>query len=264
MVRIKQDRGPSLTDRTRGNAHPERTHSKSLTSGSILGITSGPTARSMDAVKGADLQDVHPWKLLALCSSDDKAVNVAAIHAIKEVGREKMCSALAGGYPELIERILGEVNDSRPTVRAAIVQALGSLALLGDQRVIEELMVAADDQDDYVRASALSSLALVTQRERAMDRCSTLPVQAVMARITDDDPDVREAAVLALGALAPIGTLFLLMTMGSWAALFLSDCTRVPRTHLLKRSLFLQVISWLSKRSCMRWKTAIPRCKTLR
>ena len=206
-VRMKQDRGAAVSERTRGNAHPQQTHSRSLMSSSILGITYSPTAGSMDAIKGADLQELHPWKLLALCSSSDPAVNVAAIHAIKEVGRDRLCSALQGGYAELIDRILSEISDPSPDVRSAMAQAFGVLAVEGDEVVVEELMVAADDENDYVRASALSSLAMVAPREAGGDRCTSLPVQTVLARTQDDDPDVREAAVFALGALAPIGTL---------------------------------------------------------
>ena len=205
MVRIKQDRGPAVSERTRGHAHPQRTHSKSLTSSSILGIAYSPTAQSMNALKGADLQEVHPWKLLAMCGSNDRAINVAAIHAIKDLGRAKMCQVLAGGYPELIDRILGELIDTRAEIRAAMAHALGSLAEIGDQKVIEELMLATEDDNDYVRAASLSSLALITPRERSTDRCTTSPVQTVLARTKDDDSDVREAAIFALGALAPIG-----------------------------------------------------------
>jgi len=161
----------------------------------------------MDAIKGADLQEVHPWKLLALCSSSDPAINVAAIHAIKEVGRDRLCSALQGGYAELIDRILSEISDPSPDVRSAMAQAFGVLAVEGDEVVVEELMVAADDENDNVRASALSALAMVAPREASGDRCTSLPVQTVLVRTQDDDPDVREAAVFALGALAPIGTL---------------------------------------------------------
>ena len=207
MMRVKQDRGPAVSERTRGNAHPQLTHSKSVTSSSVLGIAYAPTAGSMDAVKGADLQEVHPWKLLALCCSNDPAVNVAAIYAMKEIGRDRMCSALQGGYAELIDRILGEIEDPNHHIRSAMAQALGVLAVEGDQVVVEELMVAADDENDYVRASALSSLAIIAPREAGGDRCTSLPVQTVLARIQDDDPDVREAAVFALGALAPIGAL---------------------------------------------------------
>jgi NAD-specific glutamate dehydrogenase len=159
----------------------------------------------MNALKGADLQEVHPWKLLAMCGSNDSAVNVAAIHAIKDLGRAKMCQVLAGGYPELIDRILGEVTDTRPEIRAAMAHALGSLAEIGDQKVIEELMLATEDDNDYVRAASLSSLALITPRESSTDRCTTSPVRTVLARTKDDDSDVREAAIFALGALAPIG-----------------------------------------------------------
>ena len=204
MVRIKQDRGPTM-GRTRGPAHPQRTHSKSVNPASILGIAYSPTARSMDAVKGADLVHEHPWRLLAMCGSQDRALNVAAIHAIKSIGREKMCNALAGGYSELIENILGEIQDPTAEIRAAMAKALGALAVKGDEKVIDELILAADDENDYVRVSALSSLALIAHRERSSDRCTTMPVQTAMAKIEDGDPDVREAAVLAVGALAPIG-----------------------------------------------------------
>ena len=96
MVRIKQDRGATM-GRTRGPAHPQRTHSKSVNPASILAIAYSPTARSMDAIKGADLVEFHPWRLLALCGSRDRAINVGAIHAMKSLGRERMCNALAGG-----------------------------------------------------------------------------------------------------------------------------------------------------------------------
>ena len=204
MVRIKQDRGPTM-GRTRGPAHPQRTHSKSVNPASILGIAYSPTARSMNAVKGADLVEEHPWRLLAMCGSHDRVLNVAAIHAIKSIGREKMCNALAGGYSELIAKILGEIQDPVAEIRAAMAQALGALAMKGDEKVIDELILASDDEDDYVRTSALSSLALVAHRESSRDRCTTVPVQTALARMDDGDPDVREAAVLAVGALAPIG-----------------------------------------------------------
>ena len=204
-VRIKQDRGLALSDRTRGNSQPQRTHSNSVTAGSILGISRGPTARSMDAVKGADLQDEHPWKLLALCGSKDRALNVAAIHAMKALGRDKMCASLSGGYAELIERIVGELTDPSLEIRAAMADALGALAISADQDVIEALILASEDESDDVRVSAISSLALIAPREHTLDRCTSPAVQAVLARTTDDDPDVREAAVCALGALAPVG-----------------------------------------------------------
>jgi len=210
MVRIKQDRGPGISSRTRGNAHPQRTHSKSVTATSVLGIAYSPTARSMDAVKGADMQEVHPWKLLAMCSSRDMALNVAAIYAIKVLGRDMMCAALSGGYAEMIATILGKMRDPKAEVRTAMAQALATLAVGGDQDVIDELLVATEDEDDYVRASALSTLALITPRETSTDRCTTRPVRTVMERLTDDDPDVREAAIFALGAMAPIGCLSLL------------------------------------------------------
>lgn len=177
----------------------------SVNPASILGIAYSPTARSMNAVKGSDLVEEHPWRLLAMCGSHDRALNVAAIHAIKSIGREKMCNALAGGYSELIEKILGEIQDPVAEIRAAMAQALGALAIKGDEKVIDELILASDDEDDYVRASALSSLALIAHRESSSDRCTTVPVQTALARMNDGDPDVREAAVLAVGALAPIG-----------------------------------------------------------
>jgi len=121
-------------------------------SSSILGITYSPTAGSMDAIKGADLQEVHPWKLLALCSSSDPAINVAAIHAIKEVGRDRLCSALQGGYAELIDRILSEISDPSPDVRSAMAQAFGVLAVEGDE------LVRTQDDDPDVREAAVFAL----------------------------------------------------------------------------------------------------------
>jgi hypothetical protein len=135
-------------------------------------------------------------------------VNVAAIHAMKSLGREQMCDALAGGYRELIGKILGEVRDPTAEIRAAMAQALGVLAMKGDEDVIEELVLATEDENDYVRASALSSLALIAPRESSSDHCTTVPVQTAIARLDDGDPDVREAAVLAVGALAPVGIFF--------------------------------------------------------
>jgi hypothetical protein len=216
QVRIKQDRGPALTNRTRGNAHPQYTHSASLAATSILGIAYSSTARSMDAIKGADMLDMHPWKLLALCRSRDAMVNIAAIHAVNELGRDKMCAALAGGYHELMDIIMSGARDQDAKIRAAFVQALGNLAMTGDPQAIEELTVATEDQDDYVRVSALASLAKITPREASLDRCRTHAVQTVLARVRDGDPDVREAALRALASLAPIGNKLAVEVVTLW------------------------------------------------
>lgn len=101
--------------------------------------------------------------------------------------REAVIEALAVlGDPRSVPPVIGKVQDARGPVRVAAARALGRL---GDQRAVSALILALRDPEKEARVAALQSLGEL----KAQD--ATLAVVDALG----DQPEVREAAIAALG-----------------------------------------------------------------
>jgi HEAT repeat protein len=94
--------------------------------------------------------------------------------------------------------VIGErLTDDHWSVRRAAVESLGQVAIKGDPDAIATVGAMIRDSHAEVRTPALEVFALLTQRG---DIQQALP--ALNTCLEDWNPEIRRAAVLALGALA--------------------------------------------------------------
>ncbi len=101
--------------------------------------------------------------------------------------REAVIEALAVlGDPRAVAPVIGKVQDARGPVRVAAARALGQL---GDKRAVSALILALRDPEKEVRVAALRSLGELKAED------ATLAVVDALG----DQPEVREAAITALG-----------------------------------------------------------------
>ena len=90
--------------------------------------------------------------------------------------------------------LLSLLEDPNGFVRSASAEALGRSVELPAPEVVEQLLAAIDDANNYVCAAAVNSLGLLG---------ATQAIKQVEACLEDDHPIVVQAAILALARLDP-------------------------------------------------------------
>ena len=194
------------SERTRANARAVLARSYSSDPRAVPSISQSATARPMMSTTESGLEHQHPWTLLASARAPNKEEKVPALKALRKRGREVLVGCVQGGYEEVIARLLPGLEDQESEARAATADILGDVAETGDAVVVDALIFGSEDPDDYVRVAALEALRRVAAREELRDRCQSPALRAALRACSDGDPDVREAAVLAVGALGAFGS----------------------------------------------------------
>jgi HEAT repeat protein len=94
------------------------------------------------------------------------------------------------------EPLVAALHDSNPYVRSAAAEALGHMVTNPTTEVIEGLLSAIDDVNDFVCAAAINSLGLLHNESAAiqLDDC-----------LYDDNPLVVQSAIIALARIQPKG-----------------------------------------------------------
>jgi len=126
--------------------------------------------------------------------------------------RAAICSALPAAAPDQIELVARGLRDPDATVRASCAEAAtrAGKPAAADAAVLKQLHVLARDRDQLVRARAIAAIATLdaSHRERALDdaarevriaACIAAPESELRMLAVDRDPDVRAAAIVALG-----------------------------------------------------------------
>ncbi|HEX7433588.1 MAG TPA: HEAT repeat domain-containing protein [Anaerolineaceae bacterium] len=87
-------------------------------------------------------------------------------------------------------------NDPNSYVRSASAEALGHFPGDPSPEIIEELLAAIDDSNDYVCSAVINSLGLLHAKSA---------VEQVKVCLEDSNPVIVQAAILALARMAPAG-----------------------------------------------------------
>lgn len=159
-------------------------------------IKSGPRrlgARNrIPIVKVRRALTVLPLAVALLCGCGDRIAKLGAILATspESVARRKAAKRLhAGRSPDAAPYLFSALEDSDDEVRAAVAEALGSIASPGSPEV-QALARALSDPADIVKIAAAKGLGAVCDRSVA-GRLAQI--------IADDNPEVRTAVADSLG-----------------------------------------------------------------
>lgn len=172
-------------------------------------------AEAMSEVRLASAEPV----LTAYAASNACVVRLAAIESLGSYRTQASASALRGALSDEDARVrssaatslarlgdeaaIGElrrqvVSDGNKHVRQAAADALGRIALRGDDEVISALALATRDSEEHVRYASVEALARVGDA-RAQD--------ALAQRLSDENTGVRIAAAETLGELGDVTAL---------------------------------------------------------
>lgn len=94
------------------------------------------------------------------------------------------------------EALLEMLEDRNGFVRSAAAEALGHLPIEKNSEIVEALLSAIDDANDYVCAAAVNSLGLLRASQA---------LEQVLSCLEDRNPIVVQATILALARIAPPG-----------------------------------------------------------